>query len=92
MKLASPYQFAADFTVTQAEYGPEELYFQHCWLKGIRCLIMRPSSHNSGAAHGPAHLELMSTVWLRKECALNDGDLVAVLVGTPGSGEAIDAA
>jgi hypothetical protein len=39
---------------------------------------MRPSTHEDGSWHGPAHLELMSSVWLRDKLSLNDGDVVTV--------------
>jgi len=82
LKLSEAYHFTPDFTVTKAEYGNvEDLLFQHCRVGPVPCLIMRPSSHEDGSWHGPAHLELMSTVWLRNECALTDGSLVTVDIG-----------
>ena len=78
IRLPEAYHFTPDFVVTQAEYRHEELLFQHCRLGAIRCVIMRPSSHEDGSWHGPAHLELMSSVWLRERLSLKDGDSVTV--------------
>jgi hypothetical protein len=81
IRLSEAYHFRPDFVVTKAEYGHEELLFQHCLLGSIRCVIMRPSTHEDGSWHGPAHLELMSSVWLRERLSLQDGDLVTVEIG-----------
>ena len=81
LQLAAPFPVVPDFTVTREEYnGAEEILFQHCRVKGISCLIMRPDTHQRGAFHGAAYLELMSTLWLRKRLHLNDGSTVTVEV------------
>jgi hypothetical protein len=77
LELPSPYYPIPDFIVTAAEYG-EDLHFTHCTVRGVLCLIMRPASHNTGAAHGPAYLELMSTVWLRDALGVTVGDHLSV--------------
>ena len=80
--LPAAYHFEPDFVVTRAEYGNiEDLLFQHCSTRGVPCLIMRPSSHEDGSWHGPAHLELMSKVWLRQELNVGDGSTVEVEIG-----------
>jgi CTP-dependent riboflavin kinase len=75
LKLPSVYHFQPDFIVSRAEYSNiEDLLFQHC-------RVMRPSSHEDGSWHGPAHLELMSGVWLRQHLGLIDGATVEVRIG-----------
>ena len=39
---------------------------------------MRPVTHEAGAAHGPAHFELLSHRHLRTALAVDDGDPVEV--------------
>jgi CTP-dependent riboflavin kinase len=81
LRLPAPYLVVPDFVVTPVEYQDgEELRFKHCSLLGIPCLIMRPDSHERGGTHGPASLELMSTVWLRKTFGLVTGSEVSVEV------------
>lgn len=79
--LDAEYQVMPDFVVSAAEYnGSEELRFKHCSIGGIRCVIMRPDTHEAGQFHGRAYLELMSTVWLRETLSLTPRDRVEVLV------------
>jgi len=79
LKLARPYPVAPDFVITANEYnGSEELRFRHCTVADWPGLIMRPDSHENGAFHGPAYLEIMSTAWLRKELKLQFGSVVNV--------------
>jgi len=81
VRLTQSYRVVPDFVVTRAEYNQqEEIRFQLCTLAGIPCLIMRPDSHELGFAHGPAHLEIMSTENLRQRLRLSDGIQITVEV------------
>jgi len=79
VRLTQPHRVVPDFIVTRAEYNQqEEVRFQLCTLAGIPCVIMRPDTHERGCAHGPAHLEIMSTEHLREKLGLSDGSQVTV--------------
>jgi CTP-dependent riboflavin kinase len=80
--LAAPYFVTPFATITRQEYNRlEEILLERCCIGGIRAVIMRPDSHERGAAHGPAHLELMAEVRLRDALGLEDGAEVEVVVG-----------
>jgi CTP-dependent riboflavin kinase len=77
--IASPYYVKPIAKLTRTEYR-EEILFQRCRVGGVRCLIMRPETHEAGAAHGPSHLEIMSDRHLRTSMGLKDGSVMAVEV------------
>ena len=76
---------APDAVITAAEYnGAECIMLKRCVLRGLRCFVMRPNTHELGYAHGPAHLELLSAHHLRNELSLSEGARVEVeLDGDP---------
>ena len=80
LQLNEKFPFSPTFVVTREEYGRynEELWFRHCEVEGIRCIVMRPDSHAAGQHHGRAYLELMSTVRLRESLQVEDGATVDV--------------
>ncbi len=79
LSIDEPYYVKQDAKLSRAEYDDcEEIYFQRCRVSGIRCLIMRPQTHENGAAHGPAYLEIMSDHHLRTALRLTDNSIVAV--------------
>jgi CTP-dependent riboflavin kinase len=81
VRIDEPYIMCADAKLTAAEYyGYEEIKLQRSRIQGVRTVIMRPTTHEAGAAHGPAHLELLSHLHLRTALHLKDGDPVEVEV------------
>jgi CTP-dependent riboflavin kinase len=81
VRIPQPYYVTPFASLTQAEYGYEEVLFERCRVGGLRCLIARPKSHERGEANGPAYLEIMSDQHLRKVLSLSDGAAVSVEVG-----------
>jgi CTP-dependent riboflavin kinase len=81
LQMAQPYYVTPFASLERSEYGYEEVLFERCRVGGLRCLIVRPRSHEKGAAHGPAHLEIMSDRHLRTSLGLTDGASVGVEVG-----------
>ena len=76
-----PYHVTPVAKLTRAEYyNYEEILFQRCRVGGIRCLIMRPETHERGGGHGPSHLEIMSDRHLRTALGLMDGSIIAIEV------------
>src|SRR5689334_8344641 len=66
VSIDKPYIVQPDARLTKAEYyGYEEIKLQRCRVRGVRAIIMRPVTHEAGAAHGPAHLELLCHLHLR---------------------------
>ena len=84
VEIASPYYVTPIAKLTRTEYF-EEILFQPCRVGGVRCLIMRPETHEHGAAHGPSHLEIMSDRHLRTSMGLTDGSVIAVEVEGDGN-------
>lgn len=81
VRITQPFRLKADAELSRDEYyGYERVFLQRCRLQGIDCLIVRPETHERGAAGGPAQLELMSTCHLRTVLGLSDGSLVVVEV------------
>jgi CTP-dependent riboflavin kinase len=81
LALPEPYIVTADAQIEKDEYNKVEyIKLQRCRVGGVQALIMRPNTHEAGYAHGPAHLELLSTIMLRKHLGANDGDSVSVEV------------
>ena len=82
VKLAESYIVCAHALIEAHDYNLNNEYIklQRCRLRGLQTIIMRPSTHELGFAHGPAHLELMATVKLRDHLNLSDGDAVTVEV------------
>ena len=79
--LAEPYIVTADAQIEKHEYNKlEYIKLQRCRVSGVQALIMRPNTHEEGDGHGPAHLELLSTVRLREHLVVKDGDSVQVEV------------
>ena len=79
LRIPEPYIVRADFVIQASEYNRREfLKIQRCRIVGMRALVMRPNTHEEGQWHGPAHLELWSTVVLREVLGLVDGDAVCV--------------
>jgi CTP-dependent riboflavin kinase len=80
--LERPYYIVnPDVQVERDEYNRIEfLKLQRCRIGGFQALIVRPDTHEGGFAHGPAHIELISTVVLRKRLHVKDGDIVPVEV------------
>lgn len=82
INLDAPYFVKPDAVISKDEYkiNNETILLQCCRIKGLRGIIMRPDSHESGYAHGPTHLEIMSQYHLRKALKLNDGDPIIIEV------------
>lgn len=83
LNLAIPasYIVIPDAQIELAEYNNVEfIKLQRCRIAEVRAIIMRPNTHELGYAHGPAHLELLSTIVLRAHFHLHDGDVVDVEV------------
>lgn len=80
LQLNAPYYVNADATIEQHEYdGLESLRLQRCRVKGMKCCIMRPSSHEK-LVEASKVLEIMAPVRLRHEWGLEDGDTLDVEV------------
>jgi CTP-dependent riboflavin kinase len=70
-----------DAVIEKSEYNNKEfIKLQRCRVGGVQALIMRPNTHEDGHAHGPAHIELLSTFVLRDHLCVKDGDIVDVEV------------
>lgn len=81
LRLPAAYIVIPDAQITRSEYNRiEYIKLQRCRVGGVRAIIMRPDTHESGLAHGPAHLELLAAVNLREHLDLRDGDSVQVEV------------
>ena len=81
LAIPEPYVVVPDAQIEVHEYNQHEfIKLQRCRISGVRAVIMHPNTHESGNAHGPAHLELMSTVNLRQHLQLSDGHTVQVEV------------
>jgi CTP-dependent riboflavin kinase len=75
------YVLIPDARIEKNEYnGKEFIKLQRCRVGGVQALIMRPNMHIDGHAHGPAHIELLSTFVLRDHLCAKDGDIVDVEV------------
>jgi CTP-dependent riboflavin kinase len=80
LRIDQPDIVQPDARLTKDEYGYEEIKLQRCRVRGVRAIIMRPVTHEAGAAHGPAHLELLCHLHLRKTFELKDKDEIEVEV------------
>ena len=80
--LKMPYYIVnPDAQIERDEYNKVEfIKLQRCRIGGVQALIMRPNTHEEGFAHGPAHIELLSTVMLRSHLGVKDGNVVSVEV------------
>ena len=84
LTLPSPYIVEPDAMITNAEYNRAEfIKLKRCVVRGLRCGIMRPNTHESVPryGHGAAYLELLSAHDLKSELGLSLGDRVEVEVG-----------
>lgn len=81
IRLGAPYYFEPDAEISHAEYGYERLKLQRCCLRGLRAVILRPETHESGNGHGASYLELLGEVPFRAALGLHDDDLVDVVTG-----------
>lgn len=81
--LPAPYIVSPDALIQAYEYPlfREVIKLQRCRIGRIRAVIVRPSTHELGKAHGPAYLELAAKVNLRDCLRLADGDEITVEVG-----------
>lgn len=82
--LPAPYIIPEEALVSREEYGRfnEFLKLKRCAVRGLRCVIVRPNTHEDTPpqGHGPAHLELMSGFHLKTTLGLSPGDRVDVEV------------
>jgi CTP-dependent riboflavin kinase len=82
LRLSAPYIVQPEAEIAAAEYhGWERLLLRRCCVRGLRGVIVRPETHETGNGHGPAYLEILAEVHLRSALALADGDLVEVATG-----------
>ena len=81
LKLSEPYIVISDAQIEAHEYNRKEfIKLQRCVVDGVRAIIMRPNTHEDGYAHGPSHIELLSTVVLRETLRVENGSVVDVEV------------
>jgi CTP-dependent riboflavin kinase len=79
VRLPEGYIVRADAVIERHEYkNRETIKLQRCRLKGIRCCIMRPITHEGNKQ--VEVLEIMSEYPLRDHLKLCDGDQVEVEV------------
>lgn len=82
--LPTPYIIPEEATISVEEYNRfgEFLKLKPCVVRGLRCVIVRPNTHEgpSAIAHGPAHVELMSGFHLKTTLGLSPGDQVDIEV------------
>ena len=82
VRLTQPYLFEAEAEISTDEYhGWERLKLQRCCLGGLRGVIVRPETHESGNGHGPAYLEILAEVHLRDALRLQENDEIQVTAG-----------
>lgn len=82
LALDAPYLFEPEVEITADEYhGWERLKLQRCCVGGVRGVIVRPETHETGNGHGPATIEIAAEIDLRQRLGLSDGDLVEVAAG-----------
>jgi CTP-dependent riboflavin kinase len=81
LAIPKPYIVVPDAQVEMHEYNQHEyIKLQRCRISGVRAVIARPNTHESGYAHGPAHLEILSTLNLREHFRLKNGHRIRVEV------------
>ena len=81
VQLLEPYLVIADAIIAPPEYnGIETLKLKRCRVRGLRCCIMRPDSHETSGNLGATALELMSPFRLRDRLVLSDEDELVVEV------------
>ena len=82
LRLKKPYFLGARIEVSADEYhGWERLLLERCCLGGIRGVIVRPETHDTGNGHGPAYLEIVAEVHLRSALRIRDRDTLVIAVG-----------
>lgn len=75
IELTDPYIVREDAQIEKDEYnGQEFLKLQRCRVRGLRCCIMRPNTHEEGNGDGAKVIEIMAETKLRDALELNDGD------------------
>lgn len=81
VQLADPYIVQAEAEITANEYKDgETLKLQRCKVRGLRCCIMRPDTHQTPGNDGARVLEIMSEYRLRDHFGLANGDELKVEV------------
>jgi CTP-dependent riboflavin kinase len=81
LAIPEPYIVIPDAQIEVHEYNHHEyIKLQRCRIASVRAIIMRPNTHESGLAHGPAHLELLAPINLREHLQLRDGQTIQVEV------------
>lgn len=81
LALPEPYIVVPDARVERHEYNHHEyIKLQRCRISSVRAVILRPNTHESGYGHGPAHLEVLSTLNFREQFGLKTGHAIRVEV------------
>lgn len=79
--LTDPYIVQENTVIRSEEYNRQEtLKLQRCRVRGLRCCIIRPDSHETQGNDGAKVLEIMSEYCLRNHLGLSNGDQLEVEV------------
>ena len=81
VQLQEPYCVVPDAVIEPAEYNNHEtLKLKRCRVRGLRCGLMRPDTHETAGNAGARVLEVISSVRLRDHFKLSDGDELTIEV------------